>query len=375
MKKILKSDSEEIFYTLALSYVKGIGSILAQKIRKHFESSKMIFNTSRKELLQIPNIGEYTVSQIIKEKKNVLKLAEREFQFALRNKIEMLFYQDSNYPKYLKNCQDAPLILFSKGNYHLEHQKIISIVGTRNKTHYGKSFIQELIYDLKNYQPVIVSGLALGCDAIAHQSALKNELQTIGVLAHGLNQIYPTKHKKMAERMLEYGGWLTEFSSFQHPIRENFLKRNRIIAGISQATIVIESAKKGGAMTTCRVAFDYNRDVLALPGNIQNQFSQGCNNLIKSNIASLITSSEDVIKLLNWKDKVSIKKGVQKQLFVHLEETEQRIYKYLCDKDKETVDQLSVALQIPIPRLSVELLNMELKGVVRTLSGKVYELC
>ncbi|APD06496.1 protein smf [Flavobacteriaceae bacterium UJ101] len=375
MKKIPKYNSEDLFYTLALSYVKGIGSISIKKLLHHFESSKMIFNTSKKELLQVLDIGEYTVAQIIKEKKKVLELAEKEFQFALRNKLEILFYQDSNYPKHLKNCPDAPLILFSKGNYHLEHQKIISIVGTRNKTNYGKKFIQELIYNLKVYQPVIISGLALGCDAIAHQAALENELQTMGVLAHGLDQLYPSKHKKMAEQMLENGGLLTEFSSFHNPIREHFLKRNRIIAGMSQATLIVESAKKGGAMTTAKAAFDYNRDVLALPGNIHNPFSQGCNELIKNNIASLVTSAEDVVRLLNWEEKTSTKKNIQKQLFVHLEETEQRIYNYLYEYEKGTVDQLSLILQIPMPRLSVELLNMELKGVVRSLSGKTYELC
>lgn len=375
MKKIPQCDSEDLFYTLALSYVKGVGSISIKKLLDHFGSSKTIFNSSKNELLQIPDIGNYIVSQINKEKNKVLKLADNEFQFALQNQLEILFYQDSSYPQQLKNCQDAPLILFSKGNYHLEHQKIISIVGTRNKTPYGKSFIQELIYDLQSYHPVIISGLALGCDSIAHQVALEHNLQTMGILAHGLNQLYPSKHKKMAEQMLENGGLLTEFSSFHRPIRENFLKRNRIIAGISQATIVVESAKKGGAMTTAKAAFDYNRDVFALPGNIQNHFSKGCNELIKNNMASLITSAEDIIQLLNWEKKTSTKKGIQKQLFVHLDETEQRIYNYLYTHDKEAVDQLALALQIPIPRLSAELLNMELKGVVRVLSGKIYELC
>ncbi len=369
------NNSSDLFYVLALSYVKGVGSISAKKLIHHFDSPKALFYTKKADLLAIPDIGEHIVYQIQKEKKQALILAEKEFQFASKHQLEVLFYQTSNYPSLLKNCPDAPLILFSKGNYHLEHQKIISIVGTRNKTHYGASFIKELISDLKEYNPVIVSGLALGCDAEAHKTALKNQLQTIGVLAHGLNRIYPTQHQKMALQMLENGGLLTEFSSFHKPIREHFLKRNRIIAGLSQATIIIESAQKGGAITTAKAAFDYNRDVLALPGNIQNTFSQGCNQLIKNNTASLITSAEDLVRLLNWEEKLMQRKSIQKQLFIHLEETEQIIYNYLSEHEKQTADQLSLALQIPMPRLSTELLNLELKGIVRTLSGKMYELC
>ncbi|MFV0530923.1 MAG: DNA-processing protein DprA [Flavobacteriales bacterium] len=375
MKKEPKSNDSDIFYALALSYIKGIGSITAKKLIGHFDAPKALFDAKKSAVLAIPDIGDYVVFQIQKEKEQALALAEKEFQFALKHKLELLFYQDTNYPLLLKNCLDAPLILFAKGNYHLEHQKIISIVGTRNNTNYGANFIKELVHDLKEYNPLIISGLALGCDAKAHQAALENQLQTIGVLAHGLNRIYPAKHEKMAQQMLENGGLLSEFSSFHKPIREHFLRRNRIIAGLSHATIIIESAQKGGAMTTAKVAFDYNRDVMALPGNINNHFSQGCNNLIKNNIASLITSSEDLIRLLNWEEKPLQKKSVQKQLFIHLEATEQIIYDYLSVHEKQTADQLSLTLQIPMPRLSVELLNMELKGVVQALPGKMYKLC
>lgn len=376
MKSKLQLDYSNALYLLALSYIKGIGSISAQKILNQFDSPERVFTATKHELLTIPDIGNYIVSQLQKEKKQALQLAEKELNFALKENLHITSYQDSNYPTLLKKCPDAPLILFSKGNLLIaEHQKLISIVGTRNCTAYGKQFIQELISDLKEYQPIIISGLALGCDAQAHQEALNYGLPTWGVLAHGLNQLYPPQHQKLAMQMMENGGVLTEFSSFHKPIRENFLKRNRIIAGLSPITIIVESAKKGGAITTAKVAFDYNRDVFALPGNIQNRYSEGCHELIKNNVASLITSANDIITLLQWENKHSAQKSIQKSLFIHLEETEQRIYDYLIQHNTSTIDQLSLALHIPTPRLSVELLNMELKGAIQALSGNKYTVC
>ncbi len=373
MKKI-SAQLKEIQYVLALSYIKGLGPIKIKKLLNHFDDVSDVFKLSKDSVEEIDDIGQYIVNQINKEKNIALKLADIELDFVLKNNIDILYYKNSNYPDYLKNCIDCPLILFSKGYYHLEHKKIISIVGTRNKTNYGYRFINDLVDGLKEFNPVIVSGLALGCDVIAHGAAIRNDLQTIGVLAHGLNQIYPYKHKDISISMLENGGLISEFSSFHKPIRENFLKRNRIVAGISSATIIVESAKKGGSITTAKAAFNYNREVLALPGNITNKYSEGCNDLIKSNIASLITSSDDIIRMLNWENDDSRKLGVQKQLFVHLNDTEQIIYNYLNDKGDSLIDQLALDLEITIPNLSVQLLNMELKGVVSKLSGKLFRL-
>lgn len=364
----------DLFYTLALSYINGIGNISSQKLIKHLGSAISVFESTEDELLRIPDIGNYLVRQIKKERDKAFGSAEKELCFAEQNNIKVINYQDIEYPKELKNCPDAPLILFAKGEGHLKYGKAVSIVGTRNMTPYGKGFIQSLIQDLKAYNPVIISGLALGCDAAAHAFALKNGLQTFAVLAHGLNRIYPPQHKKMAESVMETGGVLTEFSSFHKPIRENFLKRNRIIAGMSHATIVVESARKGGAITTAHAAFDYNREVMVLPGRADDTFSEGCNHLIKSNVAALITSAEDIVQLLGWEEK-KVNKEIQKQLFVDLSTLEKIIYDYLKEHRPQNANQLAVALNIPISKLSVELLNMELKGVIKTSSGRMYDLC
>ncbi len=376
MKSIPQPDFSTLHYVLALSYIKGIGAISAKKLLEYFDSPETIFTATPNELMAIPDIGHYMVTQLQKEKKQALALAEKELNFTIKNHLKVLYYHDTDYPFLLKKCPDAPLILFSKGTHPIgEYQRMISIVGTRNCTAYGKQFIQELVSDLKEYQPTIISGLALGCDVQAHEAALTHHLPTWGVLAHGLNQLYPSQHSKIAEEMMENGGLLTEFSSFHKPVRENFLKRNRIIAGLSPITVIVESAKKGGAITTAKVAFDYNRDVFALPGSIQHRYSEGCHELIKNHVASLITSADDIIKLFDWDNKSSSKKSIQKSLFVHLEETEQRIYDCLSEKGSQTADQLSFTLTIPMPRLSVELLNMELKGVIQTLPGKKYTVC
>ena len=359
---------------LTLSYIKGVGSITAKKLIEELGSAENVLQASERQLCAINDIGTITAQAIISQKYEATELAVRELNFLQNNEITVLSYMDEKYPAKLKECTDAPLLLFGKGNFEFKNLRILSIVGTRNISKYGKDFIQELVGDLKKYNPLIISGLAYGCDIYAHEAALENDLQTIGVMAHGLNQIYPKDHKRIAMKMMENGGLITEFSSFHSPIRENFLKRNRIVAGIAQATLIVESAAKGGAMTTAQCAFDYNRDVLAVPGRIQDKYSQGCNNLIRENIASLITSAEDLIQLLGWEKKKKTSKPIQKQLFVQLEPTQQLIYDYLAKNGKQSIDILANQLQIPMPRLSVELLNMELKGVVQPLEGKLYEV-
>ena len=284
-----------------------------------------------------------------------------------------MYFLEADYPEKLKHCVDGPVVLFSSGNINLEGRKIISIVGTRQITSYGTDFCKKFIEDLAPLNPVIISGFAYGVDIVAHQAALDNNLQTIGVLAHGLNQIYPKAHKKYMAKMEENGGFMTEFWSTSNPDRENFLKRNRIIAGMAEATVVIESADKGGSLVTANLANDYNRDVFAVPGRITDKYSQGCNNLIKSQRANLLASAADMIYMLNWELEEKKHKPVQKQLFVSLEMDEQKIYDYLQKSGKELMDIIALECELPVYKISSLLLNMELKGVIRPLPGKLFE--
>ncbi|MES2487508.1 MAG: DNA-protecting protein DprA, partial [Bacteroidota bacterium] len=247
------------------------------------------------------------------------------------------------------------------------------IVGTRQMTSYGADFCRKLIEDLAPLNPVIVSGFAYGVDIHAHIVAMEHNLQTVGVVAHGLNQVYPKVHKRYVAGMEQNGGFFTEFWSTSNPDKENFVKRNRIVAGLSEATIIIESAEKGGSLITANMANDYNRDVFAVPGRITDKYSMGCNHLIKTQRANLLTSAADLIYMLNWELEEKKTKPVQKQLFVMLEPEEQKIYDYLLKNGKELMDIIALNNDMPIYRLSSLLLTMELKGVIRPLPGKLFE--
>jgi DNA processing protein len=292
--------------------------------------------------------------------------------FIKKNNIEVSFFQDENYPERLKHCFDAPILIFTAGNLNFKNKKIISIVGTRQITSYGTDFCKNLIEDLAPLDPVIVSGFAYGVDIVAHQAAMDFNLQTVGVLAHGLNQIYPRTHKKYMARMEENGGFITEFWSDSNPDKEKFVRRNRIVAGMAEATIVIESADKGGSLITANMANDYNRDVFAVPGRVTDKYSQGCNNLIKTQKANVLTSAADLIYMLNWDIKEN-PKTIQKQLFVELGTEEQKIYDFLQKNGKELLDIIAIECDIPIFKLSGILIGMELKGVIRPLPGKLFE--
>jgi len=247
-------------------------------------------------------------------------------------------------------------------------------VGTRQVTSYGADFTRKLIEDLAPLNPVVVSGFAYGVDIVAHQAAIDCGLQTIGVLAHGLNQVYPKTHKKYIAKMEQNGGFLTEFWSSSSPERENFIKRNRIVAGMTEATIVIESAEKGGSLITANIANDYNRDVFAVPGRSSDKYSQGCNNLIKTQRANLLTSAADIVYMLNWELEEKNSKPIQKQLFISLDSEEQKIYDFLQKNGKELLDIIALECEFPIFKISSLLLNMELKGVIRPLPGKLFEV-
>lgn len=364
-------NSNELLHTLALLKVDGIGDIVAKKLINHCGSAENVFRSKADSLKSIDGIGEVLIKKLKDTK--VFQKAEIELKFIENEKIQVLYYQNEGYPEKLKHCIDGPVLLFTSGNINLENRKIMSIVGTREITSYGTAFCKELIADLAIFNPIIVSGFAYGVDIVAHQAAMENNLQTIGVLAHGLNQIYPKTHKKYVSRMEENGGFLTEFWSSSNPERENFVKRNRIVAGMSEATIVIESAEKGGSLITATMANDYNRDVFAVPGRITDKFSQGCINLIKTQRANLMTSAADLVYILNWEMETQKAKPLQKQLFVDLDTDEQKVYNYLQKNGKQLLDIIALECDFPIFRISTLLLNMELKGVIRPLPGKLFE--
>jgi DNA processing protein len=362
---------EDLLYVLALQRVKGIGDINAKKLISHCGSAKNVLNEKRRNLEKINGIGFSTV-QYLFDKEN-LKEAEKELAYIQKNKIETFYFTDKNYPEKLKHCIDAPILLFKEGNFNFTNQPIISIVGTRKITSYGRDFCEKLIADLAEYNPIIVSGFAYGVDICAHRSALKNKLQTIGVLAHGFEEIYPKSHKKYVSEINKNGGFLTDCWHNDELIRENFLKRNRIVAGISEATIIIESAEKGGSLVTADIANSYSRDVFAVPGRSTDNYSKGCNDLIKRNKAAILTSANDLIEMLNWDVKSKKEKIIQKQLFVELNEIEQLIYDFLFENGKEVLDTISLNCKLPIYQTTTILFNLEMKGVVKPLPGKLFE--
>jgi len=361
----------ELLNSLALLRVEGVGDIVAKRLINHLGSAEAVFNAKKSQITAIEGIGEVVYNNL--KNKAVFALAEAEVKYIQSSGIKPLHYLEKDYPERLKHCIDGPVVLLSSGNISLEGRKVISIVGTRQMTSYGSDFCRKLIEDLAPLNPVIVSGFAYGVDIHAHQVAMENNLQTIGVVAHGLNQVYPKVHKKYVAKMEENGGFFTEFWSTSNPDKENFVKRNRIVAGLAEATIIIESAEKGGSLITANVANDYNRDVFAVPGRVTDKYSMGCNNLIRSQRANLLTGAADLIYMLNWQLEDKKAPAVQKQLFVVLEDDEQRVYDFLQKNGKEQMDIIALECGMPVFKLSSLLLTMELKGVIRPLPGKIFE--
>ncbi|MBS9774876.1 MAG: DNA-processing protein DprA [Tenacibaculum sp.] len=367
-------NTNELLAVLQLQKTPNIGDITAKKLIKNVGSASEIFKQKPNSLQKINGIGTYVTSHLFDKKyKN---LAEVELKHIIKNNISFSYFLDDDYPSDLKQNIDAPILLFKDGNINLNNNRIISIVGTRNVTSYGRNFCNELVEKLAEYNPIIVSGFAYGVDITAHKSAIDNNLQTLAILAHGLDEIYPKTHKKYINEVNKNGGFLTEFWHNEKPLRENFLKRNRIVAGISKATIVIESAEKGGSLVTADIANSYNKDVFALPGRVQDTFSKGCNNLIKNNQAHLLTSAEDIVKMLNWDidTKQNKVKNIQPELFLNLSNTEQKIYDYLQKNGKQLIDVIALDCNIPTYKLSSILLEMELKGIIKPLPGKLFEI-
>lgn len=364
---------EELFYRLALKNAEGVGDITAKKLIAHFGSAQAVFSKKPAVLQKIIGVGQKLSNSL--SDKSLLQNAENEIRFLEKNQdIHVLTYDEENYPEKLKHCIDGPILLFAKGNLHLKNQKIISIVGTRQMTTYGMEFCEQLVAELSPFNPVIVSGLAYGVDIHAHKQALKNNLQTVACLAHGLHLVYPKVHKKYLNDICQNGGLLTDFTSIDEPEKDNFLKRNRVIAGLSEATVVIESAEKGGSLVTAEIAGSYNREVFAVPGKTTDKYSKGCNKLIQLEKARLLTSAADVAYWLNWELDTNKKvQPVQKQLFVSLTEEEQNLYDFLVKEGQQPIDLIALHCQIPTHKTATLLLNLELQGVVRPLPGKLFE--
>ena len=369
--KLTLMNSEDLLYALALQNIPNLGDTTAKKLIRKFGKAKNIFEEKKSNLLKIDGVGQVRIQELKDPK--YLKAAEKELQFIEANGIGVNYFQDDDYPEKLKHCLDGPILLFSKGNIDLQRKRIISIVGTRQITSHGMAFCEELIDNMAILDPVIISGFAYGVDITAHKAAVKNGLQTIACLAHGLNQIYPKTHKKYIKDLEENGGFYTDFWSTDNFDRNNFLKRNRIIAGLSEATIVIESAEKGGALVTADIASSYDREVFAVPGRPTDKYSTGCNNLIKSQRAHVLTSVADLAYILNWEIEEK-ERAVQKQLFIELEKDEQKLYDLLKDRGKTELDLLALNSNFPTFKTASLLLNMELKGAIRPLPGKLFEV-
>lgn len=367
---------EQLKYKIGLTMINGIGPILAKNLIAYLGSVENIFLEKRQNLAKIPGIGEMLSKEIVSQ--DVLKRADEEIEFIIKNKIQCFFLTDKAYPFRLKECADSPIMLYYKGNINLNDAKFVGIVGTRNITEYGKEMCKTIIDEISDKIPnaIIVSGLAYGVDICAHKYAVDNQISTIGVLGHGLDRIYPSIHRPVAVKMLDNGGLITEFISKTNPDRQNFVKRNRIVAGMCDALLVIESGIKGGALITAELANDYNRDVFAVPGRFGDEFSAGCNKLIKENKAALIESVDDLLRFMNWESTNEIsKKEVQTSLFSDLSEDEMEIINELrkC-ANGINVNELTVKLNRPYSKLSSKLLDMEFKGLVKCLPGGMYRI-
>ena len=362
---------KELVAALRLQHAPYIGDVTAKRLLAHCGSPSAVFDHKLPQLHKIEGIGTARLKGLFDTEH--LEAAERELEYIKKNRIGYSYFMDDDYPAYLKHCIDGPILMFHRGNIDLNRKRVISIVGTRNMTSYGADFCERFIAEIAPLDPIIVSGFAYGVDICVQKAAVKYGLQTIGCLAHGLNQMYPRAHSKYRVDVEKNGGFLTEFWSSSRPERENFLKRNRIIAGISSATVVVESAEKGGSLVTADIAHSYNRDVFAVPGRAGDKFSRGCNDLIKQQKAQLLTSAADLVYLLGWELQTEEPQTVQKQLFVELDVTEQSIYTYLRKEGKQLLDSIALDCGLPIFKVSSTLLSMEMKGVVRPLPGKLFE--
>lgn len=361
-------------YQIALSLFPRIGAINARRLVAYLGSVNAVFEVSKKELKEIPGIGKSLIKTLVEQRNVVLEHAEKEIDFITRYKLKTYFYLDKEYPRRLAQCEDAPVIMYMKGDVNLNAQRIISVVGTRNATENGRELTNELIEGVAKcgIEIMIVSGLAFGIDIIAHKGALKMGMPTLGVVGHGLDKMYPATHAAFAKEMLaNKGGLLSDFPSESKIDPGNFLRRNRIIAGLADCTIVVESAEKGGALVTADIANSYNRDVFAYPGRPSDQYSKGCNGLIRNNKAALIESSEDLIDFMGWEVN---KKPVQQPLLIELTDDEKMIIKVLQQNEISTTDLISQKVNLPVQKINSILLGLEFQGILKSLPGNRFKM-
>ncbi len=368
--------SDTLKYQIAVTQLKEVGSKTAKNLITHCGNAEAVFKASAKQLIHVPNIGKAKVEAILASKEEALKRAGEELDFIHKNNITPLFYTDVNFPKRLLQFTDSPIMLYFKGKANLNNTKIISIVGTRKITDYGKKMCENFIETVAPYQPLIVSGLAYGVDIAAHKSALKNNLPTIAVVANGMDKMYPAQHIKYVKEMVENGGVLTEYMSGQVADKQNFPQRNRIVAGMCDALIVVETAIKGGAMITATLANSYNKDVFTFPGRSFDEFSKGCNYLIKTNQANLIENADDFVNAMFW-DGENVKqktKILQPELFTDLSETEKIILQLVQQNAPINMDDLAIHTAYSQTDLASIILALELKGILKMLPGKYFAL-
>lgn len=373
------SQEQETLYMMALTRVPRLNVMNQRFIYEAMGSATALYENRHDLRSYLPNTPD-TLLENLARLDELLPLAERELEWDKANHIRVLCLNDADFPVRLRECEDAPLVLYYLGNAQLNSAHVINMIGTRQCTEYGKDICRSFTSELARLCPdcLVLSGLAYGIDIHAHRGAMESGLQTVGVLAHGLDQIYPRLHRPTAQEMVRNGGLLTEYMRNTTPEKMNFVARNRIVAGVAEATVVVESAAKGGSLITARLASDYNRDVFAFPGRIGDAYSAGCNALIRDDKAHLITSAQDMLDLLGWQTKAQADSlrnhPVQRELFVELSEEELRVVQGLQGCDGMPVSQLSLNVNIPVGKLSALLFSMEMKGVVKQMVGGLYRL-
>ena len=363
---------EETIYQIALSFVDGIGSVHAKNLLEHFKTAADIFHAPTHRLSAVEGIGTVR-AKAIKDFKG-FDLAEAEYAFCIKQNIQPLFVTHPLYPQRLNNCYDAPALLYFSGNADLNASKMVCIIGTRNNTDYGKTITEKIVAELASSGVTILSGLAAGIDSIAHKAALQHQLATVGVLGHGLDSIYPSNHQSLAKDMLQNGGLLTEFKKGTIPDAFNFPRRNRIVAGMSDVVIVIESALKGGSMITANMAFQYNKDLYAVPGKTTDAKSAGCLQLIQQNKAMVFTNTEELLTTMGWQssDKKAAKK--QRELFIELTPDEQIIMDILNLKEQTHIDEIRLKSGLNSSSIAAAILDLELQNIIYTSPGKMYKI-
>ena len=372
-------NTEEIFYTMALTRISNFNFAQALELYRAVGSAQMLYE-HRNDIGDIIKECSPRLMEALKDWDEPMKRAEAELKYMQEHGIRGITLNNDDYPQRLQECQDAPIILYYKGNSDLNQAKIVSIVGTRHITPYGQDLTRRFVTDLRAYCPklLIVSGLAYGVDINAHRYALENKYETIGVLAHGLDQIYPFRHRETAAEMLNHGGLLTEFMTLTNADKPNFVRRNRIVAGMTDAVVLVESAAKGGGLITAEIAQSYGRSVFAFPGRVDAEFSKGCNNLIRDNGAGLISNAEDFVRAMDWMDEVhrqqALADGIERNLFPDLSPEEQQIVSLLAKTNDLQLNILSTKTGLPIGQLTALLFQLEMKGVIKTLAGGMYHL-